>query len=149
MKTNSYFGQIKENIMQFKNPFSRPEEPFTAEKAWVETTYGQGSFRPIEERIKNKQKYIEDMIKNKFEYGTNNSHYCKSYRCVIDIEEDLKNHTEEILRPFKEGGFDIINLSEKVDEICDENVFLISWRHIFDKKHNVYPDSKNQILICD
>lgn len=145
MSNSSYFGQIRENFKQFRNPFSKQEEPFTAEKAWVETTYGQGSYKPIEERILNKQKYIRDTIKNKFEYGTNNTNYCKSYRCVIDIEEDLKNHTEEILQPFRDGGFDIINLSEKVAEIGDENVFLISWRHIFDKPSQI----PQEIMICD
>ena len=145
---NTYLGQLKENMGQFKNFFGKSETPFTAERAWVETTYGQGSYKPIEERIKNKQKYIQDMIKNKFEYGTNNTNYCKSYRCVIDIEEDLKNHTQEILQPFYEGGFDIINLSEKVDEIGDENVFLISWRHIFDKEVRL-PEPPEEVMICD
>ena len=31
----------------------------------------------------------------------------------------------------KEGGFKIINLSEKIEEIDDEHVYLISWKKIF------------------
>lgn len=52
---------------------------------------------------------------------------------MIDIEEDLVQHTEEVLKPFVDNGFKIIDLSEKVDEIEDEHVYLISWKNIFKK----------------
>ena len=35
--------------------------PFTAEYAWLETTYGRGSYSPIEERITHKQKNTSDV----------------------------------------------------------------------------------------
>ena len=59
-----------------------------------------------------------------------------SYRCVIDLEEDLSQYKDEILNPFIEKGFKIIDLSEKIDEIEDEHVYLISWKNIFKKKWN-------------
>lgn len=138
---NSYFGKLK-------NFVSKSEDPFTAEKAWVETTYGQGSYKPIEDRILEKQKSIKRAIQGKFENYTNNDHFCKSYRCVIDFEEDLKNYIKEVLQPFYDGGFDIINLSEQIEEIKDENVYLISWRHIFDKQIKSTDNSK-EVMICD
>lgn len=147
--SSTYLGQVKKNFQSIKNTFSKGNEPFTAERAWVETTYGQNSFRPIEERIIEKQKSIKKSIQGKFENYTNNDHFCKCYRCVIDIEEDLKNHVQEVLQPFYDGGFDIINLSEKVDEIGDENVFLISWRHIFDKPNTLKEINNKEIMICD
>lgn len=131
------------------------ETEFTAEKAWVETTYGKDAWRPIEKRIAEKQKQIKDTIKGKFSYnsGGGNTISLKSYRCVIDFEEDLKNNIDEILQPFYDGGFDIINLSDRIPEIYDENVYLISWRHIFDKnpnkpKTNILQSEADERMIC-
>lgn len=135
----------------------KKDNALTAERAWVETTYGRNAWRPIEQRISDKQKQIKDTIEGKYSYSTSggNTISLKSYRCVIDFEEDLKNHIEEILKPFYDGGFDIINLSHFVPEFRDENVFLISWRHIFDKdiksssKSNILQDEADERMICD
>lgn len=135
------------NVMkQVKEMFNRNEEPLTAERAWIETTYGSGSFRPLEKRIKEKQDYIKNVIKGKF-YSSNSvgNISSRAYRCVIDIEEDLKHNIDEIFKPFVEGGFSIINLSERIDEIKDENVYLISWKHAFEGKK----EDKNEENISD
>lgn len=120
-----------------KKVFSKEEAEFTAERAWLETTYGEGRNLSLEERIESKQKEIMNLIKSKFpSRGTETvSTYARhtSYRCVIDIEEDLAQYKDEILNPFIEKGFKIIDLSEKVDEIEDEHVYLISWKNIFKK----------------
>lgn len=112
----------------------REKPPFTAEYAWLETTYGYGSFTPIEKRIENKQKDIMNIIMSKFPPTINGQvrgYANRTYRCVIDIEEDLSSVVDKIFEPFVSGGFKIINLSEKIDEIEDEHVYLISWKHIF------------------
>lgn len=127
------FDTIKE---YFKKKIKKPETPFTAEKAWIETTYGLGSYRTLSERILAKQNYIKETIQSKFGdrngYGGTTS---KSFRCVVDIEDDLKYHVDDIFKPFYEGGFSIINLSEKISSISDENVFLISWKNAFENKN--------------
>lgn len=134
-KRNTFFSGF---FKKAKNTFLKNDEPFTAEKAWCETTYGQGQFKPIEKRIKEKKEYIRNLIRNNTQYGLrNNTVSSKAYRCVIDIEEDLKHHIDEILQPFIDGGFSVIKLSERIDEIHDENVYLISWRHVFDKNNQV------------
>lgn len=119
---------------------NKDEGEFTAEKAWIKTTYGANVNQTIEERIANKQKRITETIKSKFRYPTSDnsdSHgNFSSYRCVIDIEEDLEGHKEEILQPFIDNGFKVINLSEKIDEIEDENVYLISWKNVFKKTNS-------------
>lgn len=129
----------KDNIFRkVKNVFlSKDDGEFTAERAWLETTYGEGYNLPLEERIAKKRREIIDLIKSKFPaHATNmmalNNH--TSYRCVIDLEEDLSQYKDEILNPFIEKGFKIIDLSEKIDEIEDEHVYLISWKNIFKKK---------------
>ena len=35
------------------------------------------------------------------------------------------------MTPFIEKGFKVINLSEKIDELKNENVYLISWKNTF------------------
>lgn len=109
----------------------------TAEKAWIKSTYGSNVNSTTEERIADKQKSIRDVIKSKFRYPTSGNiephkNY-SSYRCVIDIEEDLEAYKDEILKPFIDNGFTVINLSEKIKEIEDENVYMISWKNVFRK----------------
>lgn len=130
-KGNNIFNKIVDK-------FSTKEEPFTAERAWIETTYGVGSYKPIEKRIEDKQANIRTCIRSKF-CGANggitkNDTICySSYHCVIDIEEDLANVVDEIFAPFKESGFKIVNLSDVIDEVKGERVYLISWKNIFNK----------------
>ena len=126
---------LSDFVDKTKKLFGHKEKPkFTAEYAWIETTYGEGSYRPLDERITDKQKYIINIIKTKFPShldGQRSSNSNGSYRCVVDIEEDLYSVVDEIFKPFIEGGFKIINLSEKIEEIDDEHVYLISWKKIF------------------
>lgn len=133
---------MKKIVEQVIGVFNKTDEPFTAQRAWIETTYGNGSYRPLERRIKEKQDHITSLIKGKFgEINSVGSVTSRAYRCVVDIEEDLKHNIEDIFKPFIEGGFNIINLSERIDEIRDENVFLISWKHAFD---DVQPKAKKK-----
>ena len=129
-KTNSTFEYLKK-------VFHKEKPEFTAEYAWLETTYGGGTFLTLEERIKGKQDYIRNLIKSKF--PSHDERYKPvnvngSYRCVVDIEEDLVCCVDEVFKPFIEGGFKIINLSEHIKEIEDENVYLISWKKTFKEK---------------
>ena len=128
----------KDNVIKkaVNKLFNKDDGEFTAEKAWIKSTYGANVNFTLEERIANKQKSIREIIKSKFRYQTDNINNIlsfSSYRCVIDIEKDLELHKDEILKPFIDGGFKVINLSEKVDEIDDENVYLISWKNTFKK----------------
>lgn len=137
-KNNETEVKSKDNVIKkaVNKLFNKDDGEFTAEKAWIKSTYGANVNFTLEERIANKQKSIRDIIKSKFRYQTDNINNIlsfSSYRCVIDIEKDLESHKDEILKPFIDGGFKVINLSEKVDEIDDENVYLISWKNTFKK----------------
>lgn len=130
--------KFKDNVIKkaVNKLFNKDDGEFTAEKAWIKSTYGANVNFTLEERIANKQKSIREIIKSKFRYQTDNINNIlsfSSYRCVIDIEKDLELHKDEILKPFIDGGFKVINLSEKVEEIDDENVYLISWKNTFKK----------------
>ena len=139
METGQTFVEVNETndknmLSKIKKAFKKEAPEFTAEYAWIETTYGDGSYHSLEERIKDKQTYIKNLIKSKFPArgdGTRFSNSNGSYRCVVDIEEDLTSHIKEIFEPFINGGFKVINISEQVKEIDDENVYLVSWKNIF------------------
>ena len=96
--------------------------PFTAEYAWLETTYGRGSYSPIEERITHKQKKIRERIEEHFR--------CSSYYCLVSIEPDIKEHTAEVFEPFITNGFNVV----KINEIEDDNVYIVSWKNIYSGK---------------
>ena len=141
---------LSEFVDKTRKLFGYKEKPeFTAEYAWIETTYGEGSYRSLEERIADKQKYIINIIKSKFPShldGQRSSNSNGSYRCVIDIEEDLYSVVDEIFKPFIEGGFKIINLSEKIEEIDNEHVYLISWKKILNEStFNTKKDKINNL----
>lgn len=138
MDTNSEklknFGEDKKSNIITKTlnkMFNKDDGEFSAEMAWLSTTYGVGANRPIEERIANKQKNIMNVIKSKFRYSTTGQESNSNYRCVIDIEEDLVAVKDVVMTPFIEKGFKVINLSEKIDELKNENVYLISWKNTF------------------
>lgn len=117
--------------------FGRNDMPdINAEQAWIESTYGFGSYKDVEGRIKEKRQYINACIESKFKqcYQNNNCVSHSSYHCVVDIEEDLAAHINEIFEPFLSNGFTIINISEQVKEIDEPNVYLISWKNAF-KNH--------------
>ena len=122
-------------VEQVKGMFNKNEEPFTAERAWIETTYGNGSYRPLEKRIKEKQEHIKNVIKGKVDSGVSSGNIL-SRGGVGEKDTEVVGVTDidDIFKPFIEGGFNIINLSERIDEIKDENVYLISWKHAFNEK---------------
>ena len=114
----------------------KPKElPFSAEKCWCETKYGAGLYKLPAERIKDKQNSIKAIIESKFAPAPNYSCVNRSsYHCVIDIEEDLINYVDEVLKPFYDGGFEIVNLSEECKSIKSDGIYLISWENTFKKK---------------
>ena len=112
------------------------EQDFSAERAWIESTYGEDCYVPISERIKEKQDHIKSSIKSKFRQNyQNNIRSFFSYHCVIDIEDDLAAHVETVFKPFVDNGFTIINLSDKVEEIDEPHVYLVSWKNAFKNAH--------------
>ena len=105
--------------------------PFTAEYAWLETTYGRGSYRPIEERITHKQRKIRERIEEHFRCSSSETNIvAPSYYCLVSIEPDIKEYTDEVFEPFITNGFNIV----KINEIEDDNVYIVSWKNIYADK---------------
>ena len=126
-------SQEEKKISLLEKILGKKNEPdFSAERAWIESTYGEGCYVPISERIKEKQEHIKSSIQAKFRHiYQNNVRSFSSYHCVIDIEDDLAAYVETVFKPFIDNGFTIINLSDKVEEIDEPHVYLVSWKNAF------------------
>lgn len=140
---NSILEAKKQNVFQkaLSKVFNKNDGDFTAERAWLETTYGVGQNLSIEERILNKQREIMDEIKSKFKCISPNGD-CKnahpSYRILIEIEEDIAAFSDEIMQPFIEKKFKVAReINKELDITEDDNVYIISWKNIF-KKDTIY-----------
>ena len=66
--------KTKDNVIKkaVSKLFNKDDGEFTAEKAWIKSTYGANVNFTLEERIANKQKSIREIIKSKFRYQTDN-----------------------------------------------------------------------------
>lgn len=123
----------KESLLKkISKSFDRKENPFTAESCFIQSKYGEGTYKTPEERIIDKQNHIRSIIKSKFApaINTNLPNY-SSYHAVVDIEEDLINYVEQVFEPFVKGGFEIINLTKECKSVIDNGIFLISWKNVF------------------
>lgn len=122
---NNFITKLTNKITGKKNV------DFTAEYAYIETTYGRGSYRSVEDRIKAKQSLIRNKIEEHFRSRSAEMNtIIPSYYCLAFIEDDIKEYTDEIFNPFKERGFNIV----KINEIEDDNVYVVSWKHVFSQK---------------
>lgn len=126
IKTATAFTKLKDKLLNKK------EVDFTAEYAWLETTYGVGTYKTLEERIAQKQKRIKERIKDHFHNrAVESAIIVPSYYTMTSIEDDIKEYADEIFKPFVDSGFDVV----KVNEIEDDNVYVISWKKVFMKNY--------------
>lgn len=125
VKNSSILSKVKDKLLNKK------KVEFTAEYAWLETTYGVGAYQTIEERIAQKQKRIKERIKCQFRQRTVESCIVNpSYYCLISIEDDIEEYIDEVFKPFIYNGFNVV----KVNEIEEDNVYVISWKKVFSKE---------------
>ena len=96
----------------------------TSDEAYRIATYGTN----IQDNdiVLHYQKRINTLIRDKI---MSMSRFENSYYCVIDFERCVEQYIDDIIEPFKERGFKFINISKKIDEIKDSNVYLISWKN--------------------
>lgn len=97
----------------------------SAEEAYFKSMYGQ--YMTPEDRINSHQENISNIIKSKCYQSLKGDTDFSSFYCVYDFNDDMKEYIDEVFKPFREQGYTIINLSEKVDEIKRENVYIVSW----------------------
>ena len=123
MEENNKRPWVNKVINFFKRIFSDNKPIMSAEEAYKLAVYGKNM--SDKEIINKYQQRINTLISNKI-----TPHSCtdNSYYCVIDFELFIKPYIDDILKPFYDGGYKIINLSDIIPEIEDNMVYLLSWR---------------------
>lgn len=116
------------------NKVESKEKILTAEEAYFKTKYG--IYRTTEQRIRDNQRNIKELIKSKMSPAYRGETNFSSYYCVVDLDDDMKPYVDSVFKPFVDGGFEVINLAGKVKEIENEQVYLISWDKKFRTKKN-------------
>lgn len=107
----------------WKGKTSKEEDVISANEAFCRATYGENM--TTDTLIKVHQHQLNKLIKEKISFNYDKNSF--GYRCVYSFPEDMKPYIEEVLKPFSDKGYKIINLSEKVEELKADNVYLISW----------------------
>lgn len=112
----------------------REERLMTAEEAYFKTKYGDIS--SLEEYIKVAQAHIALEIRRNMYPDTCSSVYedkFHSYYAMVDFDDDMVPYVDEIFKPFRDNGFLFIPLHDRIEEINNASVWLISW----DKRRNL------------
>lgn len=109
-------------------------EIFTARDAWRASTR---KTEDISERIEKTKEYILNTIQD-----TTDKDNPPMYHCIVKIDNDLLENANEIFNDFTNAGFLCINLSERLSEITEVGIYLISWEQ-YDKQ------SKKDLLDID
>lgn len=114
----------REIVNWFNKRFSKEENVVSADVAYCRATYGMNT--NVENLIKLHQHQINRIINDKTAYKSDGNTFI-DYRCVYSFPKDVAPYIDRILSVFIEKGYTIMNLSEKIDELKDDNVYLISW----------------------
>jgi hypothetical protein len=104
--------------------FKAEEDVVPAATAYCRATYGANT--SVSDIIKLHQHKINRLITEKTAMRSNGDTFT-DYRCVYSFPKDVEPYINTILKVFVDKGYKVINLSEKIDEIQDEHVYLISW----------------------
>ena len=108
----------------WKAKTSLEEDIMTAEAAYCKSTYG--TEMELKTIIKLHQHQISKLVNNKTAFRSNGDTF-GDYFCMYSFPNDVAPYIGEILEPFKKRGYSIINLSERVEEFKNYNVYSISW----------------------
>ena len=118
---HSYFKEKMRNFFSFKSE----DELVTCEEAYNVSTYGSNN--SPETIIHDQQQKINSLIREKMFPASIGESKFSRYFCVVDFLPNTHQYIDEIFKPFNNRGFKIIPLSDKVSEIANDNVYLISW----------------------
>ena len=113
----------KRFINWWKGKTSTEEDVISANEAFCRATYGEKM--DTKTLVKLHQHQLNKLIKEKLAFNYDKNSF--GYRCVYSFPNDMKPFIAQVLEPFKNKGYEIINLSEKVEELKADNVYLISW----------------------
>lgn len=104
---------------------SLEENIMTADAAYAKSTYGETM--NAQTLIKTHQQRINALIETKTKTNSDNGSAFVDYFCICSFAKDAVPYIKEILEPFRNNGYTVINLSEIVEEYKNYNVYGISW----------------------
>ena len=109
-------------------PWKKDRKLLTAQEAYFKTKYGD--ITSLEEYIEVAKNHIELEIKRSMFpniYEDANEDKFHSYYAMVDFDEDMVPYVDEIFKPFKDNGFKFIPLHDRIEEVNNASVWLISW----------------------
>lgn len=119
-----FANAIRRFKLWWKSKNSVDVDIISADTAYCKATYGEKM--TVQTLIKMHQSQINSLINDKTQSSTNGYAFT-DYHCVYSFPNDIEPYIGQILSVFVEKGYKVINLSEKVEEIQNEHVYLISW----------------------
>ena len=133
-KVGEAIGGVFTKVKNSLTPIDKREYDFSAKQAWTGSTYGkERCLISIEQQIKDKRNEIRADIERKYRgVGQCFNPEC-DYFHIVQIEGNLHDHAEDIVRPFIEVGFEVVNLSDLTKVLEGTKIYLISWRNAFKK----------------
>lgn len=98
----------------------------TRKEAYDSTTYGRCMDR--EQFIKKKQIDINSSIREKTQNSQFTDTEFEKYFLIVSFNKVEEDCASEVFKPFRDDGYTIIKLSDTVDVLKGNNVYLISWK---------------------
>lgn len=117
---------IKEFFEKLFFLFHDNQKMITSEEAYNNATYGSNMNR--ERFIIKKQIDINRLIKEKFNNSTYGETDYDKYFLIVGLTLVEEECSTEIFEPFIKDGYKIVKISEKIEELKTENVYLITWK---------------------
>lgn len=100
-----------------------------ANKAFCRTTYG--CEMDAKKLIQIHRNRINNLIVDKSTpdkiTDSSQGNLLTDYYCIYSFPENVANYIDEILSVFIENGYKVVNLSNIVEDIVTDNVYLIGW----------------------
>ena len=123
-KKHRFFNRCMKSIF----PWHRNEKLLTAQEAYFRTKYGD--ITSLDEYIAVAQNHIALEIKRCLSpnlYANADEDKFHSYYAMVDFDEDMVPYVDEIFKPFRDNGFQFIPLHDRIEEVNNASVWLISW----------------------
>lgn len=104
----------------------KPENEFiTSAEAYNITTYG--CYDSIDKIVERERQRINMSIRERMVPACFGASRFDSYNTIVSFVDDMKPYIEEILKPFRERGFRVTLISDRLEELAEDNVYIISW----------------------
>ena len=120
---NSRFQLLLNNLLHY---FDKKTKLLTKEEAFNNATYGKCMTR--EQYVSHRQADINSMIRSRIQNTFSGDTDYEKYFLTVSFNETEEECAEEIFKPFKGNGFIIVKISDEIELLKGNNVYLITWK---------------------